>query len=90
MTTPTRTPQWVYVRSEPGLYTVGFYSPDGEWYTDSDHGSKEDAGNRVAQLNGQRLDNLNDLLRKALILLRYPDPNVAGAVELIAKATNAD
>ena len=43
---------WVYVRSEPGLYTVGFYSPDGEWHTDSDHGNKDAAADRVHYLNG--------------------------------------
>lgn len=30
---------YVYTRSEPGLWTVGFYSPDGKWHTDSDHGA---------------------------------------------------
>lgn len=43
---------WVYVRSEPGLWTVGFHSPDGGWNTDTDHGSQEAAARRVAYLNG--------------------------------------
>jgi len=43
---------WVYVRSEPGLYTVGFYDPDGNWHTDSDHADKESAAARVHYLNG--------------------------------------
>lgn len=43
---------WVYIRSEPGLYTVGFFSPDGKWNTDSDWGSQEDAAKRVHYLNG--------------------------------------
>lgn len=43
---------WVYIRSEPGLYTVGFYGPDGKWNADSDHGSQEDAAVRVHYLNG--------------------------------------
>jgi hypothetical protein len=47
---------WVYIQSEPGLYTVGFYSPDGEWHTDSDHGDREEAAARVAWLNGSRDD----------------------------------
>lgn len=45
---------WVYIRSEPGLYTVGFYSPDGQWHTDSDHGSQEEAAERCHYLNGGR------------------------------------
>lgn len=39
---------WVYVLSEPGLYTVGFYDPTGEWHPDSDHDNKKDAAIRVA------------------------------------------
>lgn len=43
---------WVYVRSEPNLWTVGFYSPDGKWHTDSDWEYKEQAAERVHYLNG--------------------------------------
>ena len=43
---------WVYVKSEPNLWTVGFYSPDGGWHADSDHDTKEKAGERVHYLNG--------------------------------------
>ena len=44
--------KWVYIRSEPGLWTVGFYSPDGKFHTDSDHDSRESAAERVHYLNG--------------------------------------
>lgn len=43
---------WVYVQSEPGLWTVGFYAPDGTWHSDSDHGDRTAAGDRVHYLNG--------------------------------------
>lgn len=43
---------WVYINSEPGLWTVGFYSPDGKWHPDSDWGTSEEAGARVHYLNG--------------------------------------
>lgn len=43
---------YVYIRSEPGLWTVGFYRPDGKWESESDHGSSEEAAQRVAWLNG--------------------------------------
>lgn len=46
--------KWVYIKSEPGLYTVGFYAPDGEWHTDSDHSNREDAAKRVHYLNGRK------------------------------------
>jgi hypothetical protein len=44
--------QWVYVQSEPGLWTVGFFSPDGKWNPDSDHHDREEAAKRVHYLNG--------------------------------------
>jgi hypothetical protein len=44
---------WVYIRSEPHLFTVGFYDPKGIWNSDSDHEDKEDAAKRVAFLNGE-------------------------------------
>lgn len=43
---------WVYIRSESSLWTVGFYSPDGAWHSDSDHYSQEEAAVRVHFLNG--------------------------------------
>jgi hypothetical protein len=46
---------YVYVRSEPGLWTVGFYDPDGKWVPESDHDNREDAAKRVAYLNGSGL-----------------------------------
>jgi len=51
---------YVYIRSEPSLWTVGFYKPDGEWKSESDHGSTEEAAERVHWLNGGR--NLVSLL----------------------------
>jgi hypothetical protein len=45
---------YVYIRSEPSLWTVGFYRPDGKWEPESDHSSSEDAAKRVAWLNGGR------------------------------------
>lgn len=43
---------WVYLRSEPQLWTVGFYRPDGKWESESDHGSPDEAAARVHYLNG--------------------------------------
>ena len=43
---------WVYIRSRPRLWTVGFYAPDGTWHTDSDHATAEVAAARVVWLNG--------------------------------------
>ena len=43
---------YVYQSFEPGLWTVGFYRPDGTFEPESDHGDSEDAAKRVAWLNG--------------------------------------
>lgn len=45
---------YVYIKSEPNLWTVGFYAPDGTWHGDSDHGDREEAAKRVAWLNGSK------------------------------------
>ncbi len=53
---------YVYMKTETdretgsyALFTVGYYSPDGEWHPESDHGGptgREDVANRTAWLNG--------------------------------------
>ena len=43
---------YVYIKSEPGLWTVGFYTPNGEWMPESDYNTSEEAAKRVAWLNG--------------------------------------
>lgn len=43
---------WVYLQSEPGLWTVGFYDPNGAWHSESDHDTTGGAAARVRWLNG--------------------------------------
>ena len=43
---------YVYIKSEPGLWTVGHYDPSGKWIPESDHDSPEAAAKRVHYLNG--------------------------------------
>ena len=45
---------YIYIKTEPNLYTVGFYTPDGRWEPESDYNEKEEAAKRVAWLNGSR------------------------------------
>ncbi len=47
---------YVYIQSEPKLWTVGFYKPDGTWEAESDHDNPVDAANRVHYLNGGKED----------------------------------
>lgn len=46
------TTHYVYRQSEPGLWTVGFYTPDGKWEPEGDHASAHEAALRVRHLNG--------------------------------------
>lgn len=69
---------WVYVRSEPGLWTVGHYDPDGEWHSDSDHGSPLEAGDRCAYLNGSPLAQQLDALDQRLVDLELRANGMTG------------
>ena len=43
---------YVYIKSEPSLWTVGFYNPDGKFISESDWDTQEEAAERVHYLNG--------------------------------------
>ena len=43
---------YVYIESEPGCWTVGFYLPSGAFSAETDHDSKNNAARRVNYLNG--------------------------------------
>lgn len=43
---------YVYIRTESNLYTVGFYDPQGKWQPESDYNSTDEAAKRVHYLNG--------------------------------------
>jgi hypothetical protein len=62
---------YVYIRSEPRLWTVGFYAPDGTWQPESDHGSSEEAAERVVRLNGGEVDDTRRLDTIRGVLSRF-------------------
>ncbi len=43
---------WVFVSFESGLWTVGFYKPDGKFEPEGDYDSRAEAAQRVHYLNG--------------------------------------
>ncbi len=43
---------YVYRQTEATLWTVGYYTPSGEWEPESDHSSRDEAASRVSYLNG--------------------------------------
>jgi hypothetical protein len=71
---------YVYVKSEPQLWTVGFYSPDGKWHPDKDFSRPEDAADRVAYLNGNPshvlINALSSRLDKVERHMRLVEPDL--------------
>lgn len=43
---------YVYIKTEPRLWTVGFYEPNGRFQTESDYNDRKEAAQRVHWLNG--------------------------------------
>ncbi len=43
---------YVYEEFEMGVFTVGFYRPDGKFIPESDHATEDEAAARVSYLNG--------------------------------------
>lgn len=61
---------YVYIQTEKTLWTVGFYAPDGKWHSESDHGNKNDAAERVHWLNGGKSDEELSPYQAQMILER--------------------
>jgi hypothetical protein len=61
---------YIYKRSEPRLWTVGAYAPEGAWIPESDHSSPDEAARRVHYLNGgeslSALEKENEALRQQI------------------------
>lgn len=54
---------YVYRHIEAGLFTVGFYDPDGKWMPESDWGTSDQAATRVHFMNGGTVENFSDFFR---------------------------
>ena len=76
---------YVYKRTEPQLWTVGFYTPNGgHWEPESDHDSPEKAADRVRYLNGGNIEEAeasrqrDELLAASKSLLFIADSHRGG------------
>lgn len=80
---------YVYVRSEPALFTVGFYDPKGVWHPDSDHSDRESAAERVAWLNGSAVPSGidEDQVKDARPRQKEPCPERKGTMLYIRLCT---
>lgn len=83
-----RRPTWVYVRSEPNLFTVGFYALDDKWHSDSDHDTKESAAEKVNFLNGN-CEITKDLLEALEAYVVLDKDEIFGETTSRAKAAIA-
>lgn len=43
---------YVYMRTEAGVWTVGFFKPNGDWVAEGDYSCRGAAAERVHYLNG--------------------------------------
>jgi hypothetical protein len=69
---------YVYIKSEVDLYTVGFYTPTGEWEPESDWGTTEEAADRVNWLNGgNSRKEIRELKQYIVDLLIKVEPSAA-------------
>lgn len=46
---------YVYLKSNYGVWSVGFYDPAGKWHLESEEYSAQQAAQRVAWLNGKKI-----------------------------------
>ena len=67
---------YVYIKSEPNLYTVGFYDPSGDWQPESDHATKEEAGDRVAYLNGSKTVDITNFIKTLDLIIEDCETDV--------------
>lgn len=81
---------WVYQRSEPGLWTVGFFDPAGEWHADSDHPSSEAAAQQTAWLNGSGLAERVAKLESEVAKLRAVASSAANVASCLANGIQPD
>jgi hypothetical protein len=61
---------YVYIPSELGLWTVGFFDPQGRWRPESDWSSPEEAAARVHYLNGGVNSGIASLLNDIVTILK--------------------
>jgi hypothetical protein len=80
--------RYVYIKSEDGLWTVGFYGPGKEWNPESDHKDPKMAAHRVHWLNGGNSEDRGDVDTNAALIaackamLRSHAPTINGLCKI--------
>jgi len=77
---------YVYHDSEDGIYTVGFYDPNGKWHPESDQTSEDKAARRVHFLNGGSENiNVDEIIGKENLIKKVNEPIFKLRQELVGK-----
>ena len=71
------------------MWTGGFDAPDGKWHPESDHGSSEEAAERVVRPNGGEVDDTRRLgeIREVLSHFDWEHDDRQYALEAIERIT---
>lgn len=69
---------WVYIKSEPNLWAVGFYDPNGAWHIDSRHTSAVSAITKTAFLNGANFSSNHSVAVQDVLAERRRQIEVEG------------
>ena len=80
-------PMYVYIITEPGLFTVGYHTPDGRWIAVEDFTDSVKAADRVAYLNGGRTPE--DHIRAALEQIERQIAEQRAAIKAIERILKA-
>lgn len=70
---------YVYIKSEPQLWTAGFYKPNGLWMSESDHPNEDEAADRVHFLNGGAVSTNPEIIR----VLKLTQKNIASMLHML-------
>lgn len=85
---------YVYLKTNYGVWTVGFYDPKGKWHPESEEYSPQQAAKRVAWLNGKQISTFDSdrlTLKELLHCLQTDlwDPNNKRTLARIRNLINA-
>ncbi len=72
---------FIYRQTEPTLWTVGHYTPNGNWEPESDHESPELAADRTTFLNGGVPNALKELARQNALYYEFTGKIVSALID---------
>jgi hypothetical protein len=65
--------QWIYIKTEPALWSVGHYNPNGEFIAESDWTTPDKAAARINYLNGGTGTDRDAYRKLVQLVIDYKD-----------------